>query len=469
MPVMEPVVATLVANTTEFTAQLEAAKLKMAEFGAGSELSGAESGLANLGGAGKQAGEDVALGAETAAGGLRGTETAAKDAGAAAKDTSGKFSILGNLFGNLPGPIGAATDKSEAFRGSVEKAGTSTGALGSIVGSLPSPYILAGAAIAGVAAVSVDMASKYQTATNQIAASEGITTGAAAKIGDAFLTTGGTVTFSAQQIATAFAGVAGQAKQINDGALTATQSLNLMKAAMDVAEAGGTSLSGATADITKTLQAFSLGINQAPLVSDVLYNAANRTGVSVDALSGALTRAKSRMGAAAPDVQDLGGLLLDLAAHGETGRAGISALGSAFTGIISPSKAVTAAQQALGVSFLNSKGQLDPISQIIGELQPKLAGLSAVQAAAELKTLGFGGAAIKLATTIQAGPAAYDKYVAAVEKTNSAHAAAEKASAGLHASFEKAKAGLEDAAIALGEKLLPYVTMAAQKLAEFVA
>ena len=100
-----------------------------------------------------------------------------------------------------------------------------------------------------------------------------------------FLPTAGTTTFSAQQIATAFAGVAGQAKTINGSALSAKQSLDLMKSAMDLAEASGTNLGSAAGDVTKALQVFGLNLSQSPLVSDVLYGAANKTGVSVDTLT----------------------------------------------------------------------------------------------------------------------------------------------------------------------------------------
>ena len=44
------------------------------------------------------------------------------------------------------------------------------------------------------------MAEKFQSATNKMAASAGITKAAAATIGTAFLSTGGQVTFTAQQM-----------------------------------------------------------------------------------------------------------------------------------------------------------------------------------------------------------------------------------------------------------------------------
>lgn len=521
MAVLEPVVATLIANTTEFQASMTAAKASMAEMGASGDLSKLEGGLGGIGVAGRSA--------ET---GLKDAETATKDAGIAAAESGGKFGFLSNIIGGLPGPLGEAHAKTEEFRGSLDNAGKSGGGFMSSLQSIPTPVLAVGAAIAGVAAVSVDLASKYQTATNQIAASEGISTSAAAAVGQAFLTTAGTVTFSGQQIATAFAQVAGQAKEVNNGALSAAQSLMLMKAAMDLAEASGTSLNSATSDITKTLQLFGLGISQSPLVSDVLFNAAKKSGTSVDALSAAIQRGRATMGVMAPSIQQFGGLMLDMAEHGETGRKAISALNTVTTGIITPAENaataqknlsdafaalpptlqklateyqsgnVTAAQvtsatkglttaqsdlwkafvstntksqttqdaiKNLGFSAFNSQGQFIGMGAVIDKLHAQIAGMNPEMALAQLKTDGLGSSAKTLLPIIQAGSEAFNKDTAAVSAHGSAADAAAKATSGMSASFEKAKVAIEDAAIMIGQKLMPVVTAIAQAIASATA
>ena len=52
------------------------------------------------------------------------------------------------------------------------------------------------------------------------------------------------------------------------------------------------------------------------------------------------------------------------------------------------------------MSFTQANGQLLPMRDIIGELNPKIAGMGNIQAAATLKALGFGGASSKLVETI---------------------------------------------------------------------
>src|ERR1039458_9964607 len=292
-----------------------------------------------------------------------------------------------------------------------ETAESSEASADSAGGAWSKAGLIVGAAVVAVGALAVDLGMKYQSATASLAANADISSAAATRIGNAFLGQAFTTTFSAQQTMTAYAAVAGQMGLVAGKALDQAQALKFMTAAQDLAEASGTSLASATSDLSKTMQAFGIPLSGTTQATNDLFNAARLTGQSVDTFSAGIDKARASMGAAAPPLSALSGLVVDLAAHGETGRQAISALNSAFTGIITPTAAVTAAQQALGVSFLNAKTKaLDPLSQILTELQPKLAGLSPVMAAAELKTLGFGSASVKLAETIQAGPAALAAY-----------------------------------------------------------
>jgi TP901 family phage tail tape measure protein len=348
------------------------------------------------------------------------------------------------------------TAKMAEAKGEVEdlsKSGSSNMSKLSTIGR--AAFLGLGAAAIGVGVASIDLADKYQKATNTIAANGNISVASADKIGKAFLGTAGTTIYSAQNIATAFGTVAGQVKLMNGGVLNSKAAMDVMRPAMDLAEASGENLNNTTSDIATTLQAFGLKITQSPLVANVLFNAATQTGVSVDTLSSTIDKARAKMGSAAPSVQQMGGLIVDLASHGETGRAAMSALGSAFTGIITPTAAVTKAQQAMGLSFINAQGQLDPLQQIIAEVGPKIAGMGNAQATATLKSLGFGASATKLLGVIQAGPAAFDKATAAVSRQNSAHEAAEKQAQTLQHQVETLKAAAEDYGVKIGQVLVP--------------
>ena len=318
--------------------------------------------------------------------------------------------------------------------------------------------LIVGAAVVAIGALAVDLGMKYQSSTASLAANADISSAAATKIGNAFLGQAFTTTFSAAQTMTAYAAVAGQMGLVAGKALDQAQALKFMTAAQDLAEASGTSLASATSDLSKTMQAFGIPLSGTTQATNDLFNAARLTGQSVDTFSAGIDKARASMGAAAPPLSALSGLVVDLAAHGETGRQAISALNSAFTGIITPTAAVTKAQKDMGVSFLNSKGGLDDLSTIFTELQPKLADMTATQAAATLKTLGFGSASVKLAETIQAGPAALAKYTAQVSAAGSAHAAAGKNADTMEGSEKRLQSGVEDLLTSLGQKLTPALT-----------
>src|SRR5487761_2792745 len=107
------------------------------------------------------------------------------------KSLSGITGTLGQLLGSVGVPMDQFKGKTEQLTGQVDKLSQSNGGLLSAFSAIPAPYVVAGAAIVAVGAISVDMAAKYQQSTDKIAAAEGITTGAAKKVGDAFLTTAG--------------------------------------------------------------------------------------------------------------------------------------------------------------------------------------------------------------------------------------------------------------------------------------
>ena len=513
MPALEPVVATLVANTEEFTASMEEAKAQMASMADESAVAGDAAGGAF--------GMGVGGGAKDAEEGLKETETAAKDAGEEAEKSSRKFGVLGNMLGNLPGPLGEVSGKTQEYQKTLDEASQSGGGFLGFIKSIPTPVAVAGAAILAVAGISVDLAAKYQNATNQIAAAEGISTQAAANVGNAFLSTGFDTTMSADKIANAFAAVAGQAKALQGHVLTAKQSLGLMTASIDDAEATGTDLGTTTSAVTGVLQTFQLHVNSATQAANALYVGAEASGQGISGFAGQLDKAKAKLGSLSPSMQEISALLIDLNEHGEKGRVAFSALTTGFQTFLKPSIAVATAiqnqrialenlpeplqklarmyqdgkmttqevtnatqklttsqaalwkafasasdagrlanttQQKLGVTTVTATGQMAPMLSILSQLHDKLVGLTPAAATAKLAAMGFGTSAAKWVGIIQAGPKVYKEIIDQVTKHSTAQNAAQKATSGLDAELEKLDSGIHDLFVTLGEKLLPEIT-----------
>src|ERR1035437_7746404 len=475
---LEPVVAKLIANTSEFMASMQAAKAEMGTLSSNARVVGQDAGTALSDGLAlgsserlhndestlKQAGENA--GGAVRSGVKDGAKDIENDLATTGERAGGKFntamkgplSDLTNLFGSFGGQMPGVASKVEGVGGAMEKAGGQSGLLSGAIGGIPIPAVAAAAAVAALAAISIKMAIDYQAATNKIAASEGISTRAASNIGAAFLSTAGTTTFAAGQIANAFAGVAGQLKDMNGGALTGAQSLDVMRSAMDLAEATGTNLNTTTSGLVKIMQSFGISASQSAAASDVLFTAAVTTGLGIQGVTQEFQRIHTQLGSNAPDLQNMGALFKDMADHGEGGRGAVSALTTAFKNLVTPTAAAAAAQQQAGVAFTNSQGAMMPLCSIIDQLHTKIQGVTSAPATAELSTLGFGGASSKLVGIIQSGSGVYNADVVAMLQHGTAADAAAKATSGLGAQFEKGRATVEDYLTELGRILLPVIT-----------
>lgn len=375
---------------------------------------------------------------------------------------AGINSILLLITGDATGAL-TSIDKTAA--GMTELQGEADATGGSFAGMALKIGAAVATAVIAVAGFATVLATKYDNSLHAVAASTGQSMAQVNAIGDAFLSTGGKSVFTAQTILDAFALVSGQLKETEGHALDEAEAMQVMSAASDLASASHTSLGSATTVLANIMQQFRIPTAGAAAVANDLYVVSDATSLSVSSLGTSLVRASSQMGAASPPISTLSAIVLDLAQHNETGRTAVSALGSMFTGIISPTTAVTAAQQKLGLSFKDANGNLLPFQQILTQLQPVLANMSPTAAAAELKTLGFGAASVKLASTIQAGPAVFQKYLDQVNATGTAHTAATTATDTLSGGFNKLKSMVMDDATAWGEKLLPVLTTAEYWLA----
>jgi hypothetical protein len=417
----------------------------------------------------------------------------------------------------------AAMDESAA---STDAAGNSFSLAGLKSMAMANPWITAGlavgAAVVGVGVFAVNMADKFDKATDSLAADAGISTKSAQKISDSFLDAGNSTIYDATAITSAYAGVAAQLGSVEGHALDAAQAQQVMNAAQNLATATGGDLAGSTSSLATIMQIYGQKSTAAAGDSNILFNAARLVGGGVDTVTASAQKLVAGLGVAAPPLKDVGGLLEDLATHGETGRKAISAVTSGFATVIKTSLGVTVAQRNmatdmggltgpalalaqqleagtissynygkaveqlggqqgslatafgsaysaeataqvkvadLGITVDNAAGKFVGIGSVISQLHAiYLAHGADAAMAAATDALGA-GAADKLTKTIEAGPAAYNADVAAVAKSNAAHKAAQKELQNLGAMFDEAKTKVEDTAIKFGEKLTPALSV----------
>lgn len=371
----------------------------------------------------------------------------------------GLFEGIGNTIQNLTGGIIPLGDAMESFNERFSEATTGGQKFTTLMSTLGGATLIGvGVGLAGAAAESIKLGMDFQEATSNIAANADISQAAAKKIGDAFLTTAGTTTFSATEMATAYSSVAGQLGEVNGKALNAKQALDFMRASTDLAEASGSNLSSTTKTLASIIQTFGLKSSDAAYASDTLYSASRQTGVSVDQLGSTMQRLEARMGVAGGTLTEMSASLVDLANHGVAGSRGLTVLNTAMNALVAPSAAVQKAQEKLGLTFYNSQGQFVGFRGAIQELQPILAGHTQQEQIAILTQAGLGTSAKALLPVIDAGTSAWDKAAVSVSKAGAAHEAAEKSTDNLKGSVEKLKATADDLGTEFGEFLIPKLT-----------
>jgi hypothetical protein len=436
--------------------------------------------------------------------------------GETAAKTGNVFERLGNSMANWGLPFSGSVTK---MGQNLEEADTKGQKFGSALSSVGKVALIGVAvAAAGAAAESMHLADEFDKATNSIAANAGISQKAAKTIGDSFLNSAQGTIYSGTQVAQAYAGVAAQLATVQGKALNAGQATSVMKAAMDLAEATGEDLNTTASSLGTTMQLYGIKAAGATNASNILYNAGKETGAGLEAVTKAVTKLHSQLGVATPPLAQVGALLEDLAKHGESGRQGLSAASTAMATLMKASVGVTQAQQqqsaiykemspqlqslvsqyqsgamsyttfdaaaqglgetqynlasqfasagaavqtaqtklaTMGITVDNAKGKFVGMASVITQLHTKIQGMSQAQALATVGQVFGTTAAQKMLTTIEAGPAAYEKSAAAIAKHNSTAAAASKAMDNMGDQFKIIGKDVEDVGVKVGEVLLP--------------
>jgi TP901 family phage tail tape measure protein len=323
-------------------------------------------------------------------------------------------------LGELSAKLTIDSTAADVLQGKLKGLATSFGPVGIAA-------IAVSGAVIGIGALALDLGAKYQTTLSKIQAQMGITAGAAKAIGDAFLSTGGSVTFTAEEIASAFAPVSAQLDAIHGSALTAAQSLGFMNTAMALAEATGSDLTTTTATLATVLQTFQIGLGGAAQAADDLYNASKITNNPIDSLAGALEKLRAKLGPLGGDLGSLTTLFVDLAEHGVTGSRALMAVSTAVNTLLSPTKSGAAEIKKLGLNMYDASGNFVGFQSIIAQLAPKLATMTEKQRILAENTLFGKGAFDKFDATLLAGLAGWEAANTAATATGTAQAGAKTA------------------------------------------
>lgn len=312
-----------------------------------------------------------------------------------------------------------------------------------------------GAALAAGAVEAVKLGNSYEQAAAKIEGATGQSVAQTKKLTDAFTGTAGHFMESGQAMESAYGGVAGQLKLLTGHALGAGEALKFQTAATELNEAAGGNLAQTTGTLASVLQTFHLQVSQSAQASDELFNISRGLGVPVEQVGAAIDKLHGRLGNLAPSLQATGALMTDVGAHGIVGGKGVLLVNTALQTLVGGSKKTEAVLQALGVHVYDQQGKFVGLQSVIGQLQPKLAGLGEHERRFAEATLFGKGATEVLGRIVQEGAGKFAQYEQAVTKSGSAHAAADAKAHTFGGEMHTLGATLETVGGKLGLILIP--------------
>lgn len=340
----------------------------------------------------------------------------------------------------------------------LEKVSVVSGKVGKGLTNAGKAIMPASAAIAGIGAVSVNVANDFESAMSQAAGALNMPMSQMGELRDLAIQTGQETIFSAKE--------AGQAiTELAKGGLSeADIKAGALKATMDLAASSGMELGSAANVVVQAMGAFGLSASESAEAANALAGAAAASSTDVEPLTQGLSQASAQAKNAGWSIQETTAVLGKFADAGINGSDAGTSLKTMLQRLAAPTDAAAKEIEKLGINTRDSQGNLLGASDMAQELQNKLGSLSSAQRDAALQTI-FGSDATRAATVLMnSGSEGLASYIKATNDQEAAQRLANSQMGEGEKAIEEMKGSLETAAITIGSKLAPVIT----KVVEFI-
>lgn len=323
---------------------------------------------------------------------------------------------------------------------------------------------VAGVAMAAGLGAAVKIAADFEQELANAKAISGATTEELGLLKQAALEMGATTSFSATQAAAAMT-------ELLKGGMSVEQLLSGgLKAALDLASAGGLSMGEAAGYIVKTMGPFNIAAKDAGIITNILAGAANASATDVSEMGFAMSQVATIAAQMGADLDDTATALALFANKGLVGSDAGTSLKTMLMRLVPSTKEATDAFKKFGLmtedgsnKFFDSEGRLKSLSEVSGILKSSLGGLSAEQQQMALNVI-FGSDAIRAAAILtMEGAEGFDTMAESMGKVTAAEVSAEKLDT-LNGSLSLLKSSLETAAISIGDSLIPAIRTIGESL-----
>lgn len=316
------------------------------------------------------------------------------------------------------------------------------------------------APLVGIGIKSVKTASEFEAAMSQVKAISGATGGDFKKLEDIAKKMGATTKFTAIDSAEAL-------KYMGMAGWKTDQMIAGLPPIMNLAAASGENLGTVSDIVTDSLTAFGLKATDAARFSDVLAAAATNSNTNVGLMGETFKYAAPVAGALGYSIEDTAVAVGLMANAGIKGSQAGTALRSAFTRLVKPTKEVNKGLELIGLSADDFRGK--SLHETIDILRDSFKGLDGSQQA-EIASMIFGQRAMSgMLGIINASEEDYNKLSDAIKNSSgSADEMAKIMNDNLQGDLVLLKSAIEGAAIAIGERLRPFIRDVVQKIKEWV-
>lgn len=316
------------------------------------------------------------------------------------------------------------------------------------------------APLVGIGIKSVKTASEFEAAMSQVKAISGATGGDFKRLEDIAMRMGRTTKFTAIESAEAL-------KYMGMAGWKTDQMIAGLPPIMNLAAASGENLGTVSDIVTDALTAFGLKATDAGRFCDVLAAAATNSNTNVGLMGETFKYAAPVAGALGYSIEDTAVALGLMASSGIKGSQAGTALRSAFTRLVKPTKEVEKGLAMIGLKADDFRGK--SLHETIDILRDSFQGLDGDQKA-QIASMIFGQRAMSgMLGIINASEEDYNKLSKAIQNSSgSAQDMANIMNDNLHGDIVKLQSAIEGAAIAIGKKLSPYIRDLVQKINEWV-
>lgn len=268
--------------------------------------------------------------------------------------------------------LGDATNLKEAARDAAESLGDFGEKASGIADKMGEFFLGAAEKGAEFGKESISLAGDFQANMNRIAYITGATTDQMQAYNQAAIDIGKTTTFSSKQASEALA-------NLSQMGYRGADSIDLLKASANAAMLNNIDLGSATETVTSSLHAFGFSASDSGHVLDVMTKASQLGKLSFNDFGKAAENVGGISRSAGQSFEETTAAMLSLTNSGMSASRASETLRFTLVAMEKPNKTAAETMSALGLTYYDATGHMKPYSEIMGEVQQKISGMTQEQ------------------------------------------------------------------------------------------